>query len=207
MIYVGETMQNQDSPITQRLSRDTATQTRLTGSRLWVARAVWVIGFVALTAMYALGFTAYRQMISTVCQNEPCNFRQVIRHTETGDEVVGWPGPPIGYALPLRPEQVEALESLGLTLEQYGWFGALQLAIPILVALLIAAVLFWRKSDSPMVLFASALIASLHINQIPLPFALVLQQPVWQWVDIPVSIFSLVGFLMFPLMECPRSPR
>jgi len=150
--------------------------------------------------MYTLGFSAVRDVLSTVCREERCTLRQQVRHTDARDEVIGWPGPPVGYAEPLPANQVEALEALGLTLDQYGWFGALQMGIPILLYLLIAAVLFWRRSDNWMVLFASALVATLPMSQMPLPFTLIVQQPGWQWVFDPADMLALICFFMFPLI-------
>ena len=121
----------------------TESYTRLHGRWLLIARLIWAAGFTVLTFMYALGFLAARDALSTVCKEELCTFRQQIRHTDAGEQVVSWPGPPIGYADRLRPDQVEALERFGLTVDQYGWLGALQIGLPVLVYLLIAAGLFW----------------------------------------------------------------
>src|SRR6266508_4782707 len=142
------------------MTAQTESHTSLHGRWLLIARLAWAIGFTALTAMYALGFLAVRDTLSTVCEEERCTLRQQIRHTVKGEQILGWPGPPAGYADPLRPDQVEALETLGLTLDQYGWLAALQLGIPALVLLLIAAGLFWQKSDDWMVLFASVMVAT-----------------------------------------------
>ena len=73
--------------------------------------------------------------LSTVCEAEPCTLGQQIRHTEAGEQILDYIGPPIGYADPLRPDQVEALQMLGLTLDRYGWLGALQIGLPLLVYL------------------------------------------------------------------------
>ncbi len=193
-------MNASDTPITVALASDTATHTRLTGRWVWVARTAWVAGFITLTAMYILGFLAYRETTSTICQPEPCSFRVQVRHTSAGDQVMRWPGPSIGYANPLRPDQVKALEALGLTLDQYSWFGALQLGIPTLIYLLIAAALFWRKSDDWMVLFASATIATIPMDNTPVAFTLFVRQPIWEWAYLVSSAVGLASFLVFPLI-------
>jgi hypothetical protein len=140
------------------MNAQTESHTRLHGRWLLIARLAWALVFTVLTIMYVFGFLAVRDALSTVCEEERCTLKQQIRHTEVGDEVRSWSGPNIGYADRLRRNQVEALETLGLTLDQYGWLGALQMGIPVLVYLLIAAGLFWRKSDDRMVLFVSAMV-------------------------------------------------
>jgi len=129
------------------MTAQTESLTRLHGRWLLIARLAWVIMFLTLTAMYALGFLAVRDTLSTVCEQEQCKLVRQIRHTDAGDKIMGWPGPSVGAAESLRPDQVQALEELGPTLDQYGLLGALQLGLPALILLLIAAGLFWWKSD------------------------------------------------------------
>jgi signal transduction histidine kinase len=182
------------------MTTQTESPTRLHGRWLLVARLAWVIVFTVLTAMYALGFLAVRDVLSTVCEEKPCSLRQQIRHTDMGDQVVSSPGPSIGYADHLRPDQVESLETLGLTLDRYGWLAALQLGIPALILLLIAAGLFWRKSNNWMVLFASVMVATFPIHNTPLPFTLTVHQPAWEWVYDSASIMALSCLWIFPLI-------
>jgi hypothetical protein len=179
---------------------NTSPNTRLHGGWLLVARLAWLTGFMVLAAMYLFGFLAVREVLSTVCEDEPCTLRQQIRRTAAGEQTLGWPGPPIGYAAPLRPDQVEALETLGLSLDGYGWLGAIQMGIPTLVYLLIAAGLFWQKSDDWMVLFVSFMVATFPLQDMPLPFTLVVRQPAWEWVFVPASSVALSCFLIFPLV-------
>jgi signal transduction histidine kinase len=182
------------------MTSQTESHTRLHGRWLVIARLAWAAGFMALTAMYALGFLAVREVLSTVCEEEPCTLRQQVRHTNAGEQVVGWPGPPVGFADRLRPDQVEALETLGLTLDQYGWLAALQMGIPALVLLLIAAGLFWRKSNDWMVLFASVMVATFPLHNTPLPFTLAVRQPAWEWVFDSAGMVALSCLMIFPLI-------
>lgn len=174
--------------------------TCLHGRWLLIARLAWIILFVTLTVMYVLGFLAVRDVLSTVCEVEPCTLRQQIRHTNAGEQVMDWEGPLEGYADPLRPDQVKALETLGLTLDQYGWLGALQMGIPALVFLLIAAGLFWRKSDNWMALFVSVMVATTPLWAIPLPFTLAVRQPAWAWAVGVAFFVSQSSDLTFPLI-------
>ena len=97
------------------MNDQTETRTRLHGSCLLVARLAWTAVFLTLTVMYAFGFLAVRDTLSTVCEQEQCKLVRQIRHTDAGDKIMGWPGPSIGAAERLRPDQVQALEKLGLT--------------------------------------------------------------------------------------------
>src|SRR6266508_3201276 len=190
-----QTKQEQNVVIT-----DSAPSTILHGRWLLLARLAWAAVFLTLTAMYALGFLAVRDALSTVCEEERCTLRQQIRRTDAGERVVKWPGPPIGYAEPLRPEQVDALETLGMSLDQYGWLAALQMGIPALAYLIIAAGLFWRRSDNWMVLFVSMMVATFLLPNIPLPFTLSVYQPAWEWVVDVASLVALSCFLILPLI-------
>ncbi len=181
-------------------SAGSSPHTRLRGGWLRVARLAWVAGFTALAAMYALGFLAVREVLSTVCEEEFCTLTRQVRHTGAGERVLRWPGPPIGYADQLRPDQVGALEALGLTLDQYGWLAALQMGIPTLLYLLIAAGLFWQKSDDWMVLFASVMAGMFPVANTALPFTLAVRQPAWEWVFDLANLISLTCLLIFPLI-------
>jgi signal transduction histidine kinase len=182
-----------DRSMAMRADADSSPFTRLHGRWLWMARLAWAMGFVALAAMYVLGFLTVHEVTSAVCEEERCTLREQIRH-------MGWLGPPIGYADPLRPDQVEALQTLGLTLDQYGWLAALQMGIPALVYLLIAAGLFWRKSDDWMVLFVSVMVMTFPLQDMPLSFILIVRQPAWKWVFAPASMVALACLLIFPLV-------
>ena len=182
------------------MNAQSESNTRLRGKWLLSARLAWAIGFITLTTMYAFGFLTVRDVLSTVCEEERCTLKQQIRHTAGGDKVIGWSGPNIGYADRLRPDQVEALEPLGLTLDQYGLLGALQMGIPVLVYLLIAAGLFWRKSDDWMVLFVSTMVMMLPIVDMPLLFTLVVRQPIWERITYLAGAVATGSFLIFPLV-------
>jgi signal transduction histidine kinase len=174
--------------------------TRLHGRWLLVARVAWITAFIVLTVMYAFGFLAVREALSTVCEEKLCTLRQQIRHTEAGEQVMDWGGPPEGFADPLRLDQVNVLEPLGLTLDRYGWLGALQLGIPALMYLLIAAGLFWWKSDDWMVLFMSTMVMTLPFVDMPLPYTVLVRQPIWQWIFIPAEFVAVSSFFIFPLV-------
>ena len=182
------------------MNAQTESHTRLHGRWLLIARLAWAAVFITLTVMYAFSFLAVREALSTVCEEERCTLKQQIRHTAGGDKVISWSGPNIGYADRLRPDQVEALETLGLTLEQYGLLGALQMGIPVLLYLLIAAGLFWWKSNDWMVLFVSTMVMTFPPVDMPLPFTLVVRQPAWEWVATPAGLAALCSLLTFPLV-------
>ena len=177
-----------------------AADTRLRGRWLLIARLAWVAVFTVLTVMYALGFVEVREALSTVCEEELCTLSLQIRHTGVGEQVMNFQGPTVGHADRLRPDQVKALQTLGLTLDQYGWLGALQMGIPALIFLLIAAGLFWRKSDNWMALFVSVMVATTPLWAMPLPFTLAVRQPAWEWVVALALFVSQSSDLIFPLI-------
>jgi signal transduction histidine kinase len=181
------------------MSVQTESHASLHGKWLLIVQIAWGIGLVTLAVMYVLGFLAVRQVLSKVCEEKVCTLARQMRHVD-GDQVVNWPGPPIGYADPLRPDQAEALTRLGLTLDEYGWLGALQMGIPALIYLLIAAGLFWRKPHDWMVLFVSVMVATFPLQDMPLPFSLAVHQPGWEWVHAPGLGVALSCFLIFPLL-------
>ena len=171
-----------------RESQGTA-DTMLRGRWLLIARLAWVIVLITLTIMYAFSFVEVREALSTVCDEELCTLMRQIQHMDAGEQIKSSTGPPVGFADRLRPDQVKALETLGLTLDQYGWLGALQMGIPALVFLLIAAGLFWQKSDNWMALFVSVTVATTPLWATPLGFTLAVRQPAWEWV------VGLAGFV------------
>jgi len=191
---------HQTKPQQEIAVTDSAPSTGLRGRSLILARLAWAAGFIGLTVVYIFGFLVVRDALSTVCEDGQCTLTQQIRHTNAGDQVVTSAGPSIGSAERLRPDQVQALEKLGLTLDQYSWLGALQLGIPALFLLLIAAGLFWRKSDDWIVLFASAMVATFSIHNTPLLFTLTLHQPTWGWVSHLATVVALSCLLIFPLI-------
>jgi len=182
------------------MSAQTESYTRLHGRWLVTARVLWITLFIALTFMYVFGFFAVRDALSTVCEEERCTLGRQIRYTAAEEQVMDWQGGPFGYAEPLRPDQVEALKTLGLTLDQYGWLGALQMGIPALLFLLIAAGLFWRKSDNWMVLFVSVMLATTPLWAMPLAFTLAVRQPAWTWVVGVASVVATNADQIFPMI-------
>jgi signal transduction histidine kinase len=192
---VSETEQVREVPVIDRVSGST-----VRGRWLPIVRWAWITGFIALTLMYVFGFLAVHEALSTVCEEKLCTLRLQIRHTEAGEQVMDWGGPPEGFADPLRRDQLKVLEPLGLTLDQYGWLGALQLGIPALVYLLIAAGLFWWKSDDWMVLFMSTMVMTLPFVDMPLPYTVLVRQPIWQWIFIPADFVAVSSFFIFPLV-------
>ena len=176
------------------------TNANLQGKWLLIARLAWAVVFLTLSGMYAFSFVEVREALSTVCKVELCTLDLQIRHTGVGEEVMNFQGPPFGFADRLRPVQVKVLETLGLTLDQYGWLGALQMGIPALIFLLIAAGLFWRKSNNWMALFVSVMVATTPIWAMPLAFTLAVRQPTWEWVVSLAFFVSQASNLVFPLI-------
>ena len=100
-LYCAEHDRNEESSMTTQ----TESPTRLHGRWLLLARLAWTAVFLTLTVMYALGFLAVHETLSTICDPEPCSLREQIRRTDAGEQIIRSAGPPVGYADRLRPEQ------------------------------------------------------------------------------------------------------
>jgi hypothetical protein len=149
-----------------------ATQLR----RGWVvaARVVWLILIAAQVFSFIATFPAYLAgLVHTCAQN--CVF---------------------------TPQQVQVLQSAGITLHAYIWVTAVLFAVIVLVAITCALILFWRRSDDWMVLaigyfvvsypvgiFASA--SATPVNQFAAPSLL-------QVLTLPGILIPYAVFLLFP---------
>ena len=193
-ILTSKMEQAQNIATTESISR-----TVLHGRWLLIARLAWITMFIALTMMYVFGFLAVRETLSTVCEDGPCTLGAQIQQTDSGERVMKF-GPPFGYVDRLRSEQVNVLKAFGLTLDQYGWLGALQMGIPILMYLLIALGLFWRKSYDWTVLFISVMIATFPLQNTPLPLIFAMHHPSWEWSYTVGRMVAVACFFAFPLI-------
>jgi hypothetical protein len=141
------------------------TNTQLAGRRLVLARGVWIV-LVALALGLDL-FTIPLQFayFQIVCSGAACS----------GDQV--------------SPAGLEQLRQAGLSLGFYaGYFTALK-TIQVLVFSIIAAVIFWRKSDDWMGIFASL---TLVVTGITFNNGLT---PIGQQYPALYILSQLVGFL------------
>ena len=148
--------------------------TRLTGRPLILARVVW-IGVVALSVgLHLISIPLTFAYYKTVCSGADCPFGQV------------------------SPAGLEQLRQAGVSLGLYaGAFTAFG-AFVTLVFLMVAAVIFWRKSDDWMAIFASLTLVLLGITNDSTAFFLVGQQyPALQVLSQSVAVLGNVCVVLF----------
>ncbi|HEV8192631.1 MAG TPA: hypothetical protein VGP82_14290 [Ktedonobacterales bacterium] len=111
-----------------------ASETRLRGRWLSVVRGMWLLLAAGLLANWVASLFAHYDILRTLCTAPDavaCQFWQP------------------------TPDNARALEHLGLSLDAYaGYFLAIEIVVS-LVFLAVAALIFWRKSDTWLGLFVS----------------------------------------------------
>jgi hypothetical protein len=153
--------------------------TRLTGRRLDLARTVWIVVVALAVGLYLLSIPLELAFYQIVCSGADCQF---------------------GQASPAGLEQLrQAGLSLGLYAGAFTAFGA----FVTLVFLILAVVIFWRKSDDWMAIFASLTLVLLGITNDITALALVGQQyPALQFLSQFVAFLGadcvILFFYLFP---------
>src|SRR5262249_17886196 len=109
-----------------------STQTRLSGRWLTIARAAWLAAALVYVTLFLAGVPIYLDYLSTVCPANPtCPF-----------------GP--------RPYPgVEAIQAAGLTATSLAAYFTALSVIGTVGYTLVAAFIFWKRSDERMALFVS----------------------------------------------------
>jgi hypothetical protein len=104
----------------------------------------------------------------------------------------------------LRPSQVQALAAIGVPVDVYAWVAVSLRALILLVSLILALILIWRRGDDPMALLVAAFLVSQALvtqagsdSSAPIPDYIV---PPWVSAVLVIISFTLyVGvFLLFP---------
>jgi hypothetical protein len=107
---------------------------RLQGRWLAIARAVWIVLALLLLANFIASIPASYGQLRTICTNSTFGHCNIWQPT---------------------PGNMQALHQLGLSLDTYALYTITIDVIASLVFLVVGAVIFWRKSDEWMGLFAS----------------------------------------------------
>ncbi len=114
-------------------------------------------------------------------------------------------GLPLTYADRLdQADQLfaESMRQIGMAHEFYAhYFGSLQV-LYVLVSLIVAVVLFWKRSDDFVALLASAMMVTFSVTVSPLTNNLADAQPAWTWVVIALESISKL-LLILTLMVFP----
>ncbi|MBI3913358.1 MAG: hypothetical protein HY327_04125 [Chloroflexi bacterium] len=153
------------------LDPELASATRLQGRVLTVARIVWAAVFVFSVAVLVIALPArYAQLVSP--------------EDEVKDGLTS-----LGFS-PQYIEQYGSEAAMNAVLSQLGLspasYAAYELTLEVIVALVyiaVALVIFWRKSDSPIGLFASLFLVTFGIGSS-------------SYVLLPLTVQDSVGFIL-----------
>ncbi len=146
---------------------------RFRGRSLLLARAAWVAVAVLAVGLFVAAIPAELALLHTPCPTVAC---------------------PTGQ---LPPAGMRALEDLGLSSGSFAAYSVAMDAVFAAVCGAVAALIFWRKSDDRMALFAS--LALLTFGTATFTFtlaALAAKYPAW---EIPVASLHFLGAASFGL--------
>ena len=119
-----------------------ADSTRLQGTGLVLARAVWIVGVVIVLAIFFASTPAYFASLHMVRTNSP---------NLNGDQQLTSAG-------------LRQLHALGLSLDFYAAYFVAISVIFVLAWFIVGAIIFWRKSDDRMAYFASLILIVFSVN-------------------------------------------
>ncbi len=143
---------------------------QLQGRALPIVRAAW-LSIVGLgVTLYVIGVPVHFAQWMTLCSGASCGIGQ------------------------LTPQQAAQLPQVGLSLQSWAAFLSIAWAIPLLTALVIAGVIFWRKPDDRMALFAAFVLA---ISQIGAGVDYQSTAPILQFLT---GFYSVVGDIVTILL-------
>ena len=146
---------------------------RLRGRRLMLAQAAWVTMALLTAGLFIAALPAQFAQLQGVCSVAPCARDQ------------------------LTPDAVRALQDLGLSVGFYATYSVWLDVALVLAYGGVAAVIFWRKSDDRVALFASlALLTFGAATFTSTTHALAEAHPEW-W--LPVTVLDILGAAAFGL--------
>jgi signal transduction histidine kinase len=153
-------------------------KTRLSGSRLIVARAVWLALVIPSLGLTFVSFPVYYQQLQRACVDPTmCNF-----------------------AGALTAKGLRALAALGVSLSGYAAFYTIFWAVIFMIWCGIGFLIFWRRSDDGMALLAAFFLVMFNTGNTT--SALSIAYPV---LTLPIVLMSLLGqislwlfLLLFP---------
>lgn len=116
-------------------------QASLEGLVLLLARVVWLVGFVAVLVLFAVSIPAYVAYLHTI--------------RASGVDI---------YAGQLTPGGLRSLQALGLPLDGYAAYLVGLRILFVSIWLAVAIIIFWRKSNDRIALFASFTLMTFSIG-------------------------------------------
>ena len=145
------------------VNSSTAT-TRLSGSRLILARVLWVAVVTLIVALFIVVLPAYYALLQTVCTGATCAPTQP------------------------TPDSAQGIQKLGLSLSAYATFTlALTIALAFL-CIAVSAVIFWRKSDDWMALLVA--LGGVALGTLYVTFTLLGSHSAWQMLAIVLNVLG-----------------
>ena len=162
-----------------------ATQMRLHGRWLLLARCVWITLVVLTLAIFFASLPVYLAQLQTPCSGTPCAYDQ------------------------FSPAQVGALKRIGLSLGDYALYTLALTLASVVLCLVVSTLIVWRRSDDRMALLVALLLVTLG----PIVTSSVPVSPSpWQVPNECLTYLALAllvfVFLLFPNGQfVPRSTR
>ena len=155
--------------------------TRLSGSWLIIARAVWLVLVVPSLGLFVVGLPVYYQQLQRACVNPATCY--------------------IAGALPAK--ELQAFSTIGFSASGYAALLTIFYALTVSIWGGVGFLIFWRRSDDWLALLAAFFLVIEGITQSGSPaYALALVNPVLTWsfslVNFLGSVSLAVFFLFFP---------
>ncbi len=149
------------------------THTRLSGRWLLLARVAWLsvaaLGITLTILSIPIFFAQVQQGCTGAASDNPC----------------------------LSPQDLQALEQLGLSPAFFATILIVPILIVVLVLIGLGALLFWRKSAEPFTLFVGFLLMLAGTQSVGLPGLLAVVPPAW-WVPVAaLGFLNDAGFILF----------
>jgi hypothetical protein len=161
---------------TQAAGREPPQTTVLRGRRLLLARGAWIVVAALTLGLFVVSIPFAYERFLPACENSGCDIAQ------------------------LSPAGKNTLEEgLGLSM---GHYAAYTVFLAIVLALgywLIGGILFWKRSENLLVLYASTMLVTFGTIQADTLYWLVEAYPVW---DLPVAIVNFVAEASFFVLFC-----
>ena len=181
-------MEPMDRPIAAAQMPEEAeptSDTILHGLRLTAARLAWVAVALLAVALFVSGSPIAYDQTLTVCVQVDCPLERLL------------------------PEDAEALRDLGLSERFYAWYITALVSVFALSFILVAALIFWRRSNDWMAMLSSVGLVSFGTSWTDVPRSLVTANPEWGFAHVFVFLLGfMILFLLFYLFPDGRfAPR
>ncbi len=142
------------------------------GRWLTLARAAWVVVAAIAVVIFGVSLSAYYERLQAVC---------------TGSTCADWQ---------LTPENLQAIEGFGLSLEFYAAYLVALAIIFVGVCLVLAAVIVWRTQDR-MALFVAFALVLFGTSMPQTPQTVATAHPVLSWLSQSLGFLGFASIILF----------